>query len=82
LDVSGVEDTGKAEVHVRAMAEVKAISATGAGDAIEVADAVKSGDIARAWKVVMGGAAGTRKSNIVKAYGATILPTIHPMNLL
>jgi len=52
LGVAGVEETGKAEVLVGAVEEVKAVGARSAGEAIEVRDAVEAGDIARAGKVV------------------------------
>jgi hypothetical protein len=81
LGVAGVEETGKAEVLVGAVEEVKAVGARGPGEAIEVGDAVEARDIARAGKVVRGGAAGARKSNIVKASAAAILAAIQPLSL-
>jgi len=75
LGVAGVEETGKAKVLVGAVEEVEAVGARGAGEAIEV------GDVARAGKVVRGGAAGARKSNIVKASAAAILAAIQPLSL-
>jgi hypothetical protein len=52
LGVAGVEETGKAEVLVGAVEEVEAVGASGAGEAIEVGDAVEAGDIACVRKVV------------------------------
>jgi hypothetical protein len=81
LGVAGVEETGKAEVLVGAVQEVEAVGARGAGEAIEVGDAVEAGDITRAKKIVRGGVAGARKSNIVKASAAAILAVIQPLSL-
>jgi hypothetical protein len=83
LGVAGVEETGKAEVLVGAVEQVEAVGARGAGEVIEVrdADAVEARDIARAGKVVSGGASGARKSNIVKASAGAILAAIQPLSL-
>jgi len=75
LAVAGVKETGNAEVLVGAVEEVEAVGASGTGEAIEV------GDVARAGKVVRGGVAGARKSNIVKASAAPILAAIQPLSL-
>jgi len=60
---------------VGAEEEVHAVRARGAGEAIEV------GDVARARKVIRGGGAGAKKSNIVKATAAVILAVIQPISL-
>ena len=57
-----------------AVDEVEAIGARGTGEAIEVVDA------ARAGQVVRGGAAGARKSNIFKSSAAVILAAIQPLS--
>jgi len=80
-ETEGAEEAGEAELLVGAVGEVEAIVARGAGEAIEVRDAVEAGDMARAGKVVRGAAAGARNSNIVKASTAAILAAIQPLSL-
>jgi len=70
-ETDGAEQTGEAEEHVGAVAEVEGVGGRGAGEAIDVGDAVE---------VVWGGAAAARKSNIVKASGATILAAIQALS--
>ena len=78
MGVAGVEETGKAEVFVGAVAEVKAFGSRGAGDAIEVGDAVEGGDVARAVELIeysdggeVGGAGGEVKVVGIAAARAT-----------
>jgi hypothetical protein len=52
LGVAGVEEAGNAIVLVGAVEEVYAVGARGAGEAIDVGDAVEAGHILRARKVV------------------------------
>jgi hypothetical protein len=47
-ETEGTEETGGAEVLVGAVGEVEDVVARGAGEAIEVGDAVEAGQVARA----------------------------------
>ena len=58
-----------------AVEKVEAVGARGTGEAIEVEDNARAGEVVR------GGVAGARKSNIVKASAAAILATIQPLSL-
>ena len=59
-----------------AVDEFEAIGGRGTGETIEV------GDVARAGKAVMGGVAGARISNIVKASAAAIVAAIQPLSFM
>jgi len=68
LGVAGVEETGKAEVLVGAVEEVKGVGARGTAEAIEVGDALEARDVARAIELIeyteageVGGAVGDDK---------------------
>jgi hypothetical protein len=65
-ETEGAEETGEAEVLVGAMGEVEAVGARGAGEAIEVGDAVQ---------------AGARNSNMATASAAEIFEVIQSLSL-
>ena len=54
MGVAGVEESGKAEVLVEAMAEIEAIGVRGTVETIEGRDAVEAGEFARAVGLIKG----------------------------